>query len=121
VLKTTPQIRQDGVSLDFQLEIRSLGTTSVNGIPIINNREYKGFISAADGEPIVIAGLITRSEQNNLSGIPLLSQIPGLGLAFGTKNKQYEDEELLLVVTPHILLPREKSPQELRLPATTPR
>lgn len=121
LLKTTPQIRQNDVTLDFSFEIRSLGATSVNGIPIINNREYKGFISAEDGEPIVIAGLITRSEQNNLTGIPLLSRIPGIGSVFSTESKSEDETELLIVVTPHILRSRDNSPKEIVLPSTTPR
>ncbi len=121
VLKTTPQIRQDDVTLNFEMGIRSLGTTSVNGIPIINNREYKGVISAADGEPVVIAGLITRTEQNNLTGIPLLSRIPGIGAMFSTRSKSQEDTELLIVITPHILRSPQKSPQEIFLPPTTPK
>src|SRR5512146_86401 len=118
ILKTTPQIRPHDVALNFDMEIRSLGTTSVNGIPIINNREYKGFISAEDGEPIVIAGLITRSEQNNLTGIPLLSRIPGLGSVFSTESKSEDETELLIVVTPHILRSRDISPKEIVLPST---
>jgi general secretion pathway protein D len=121
ILKTTPQIRRNDVSLDFQLEIRALGSTSVNGIPIINNREYKGYISAADDEPIVIAGLLTSSEQNNLTGIPLLSSIPGLGRLFSTEGKSRENTELLIVVTPHILRPRENTPSTIILPATAPK
>src|SRR5512146_3083287 len=118
ILKTTPQIRPHDVALNFDMEIRSLGTTSVNGIPIINNREYNGFISAEDGEPIVIAGLITRSEQNNLTGIPLLSRIPGLGSVFSTESKSEDETELLIVVTPHILRSRDISPKEIVLPST---
>jgi general secretion pathway protein D len=121
MLKTTPQIRENDVRLDFELEIRSLGATTVNGIPIINNREYKGVISAMDGQAIVIGGLISNTEQSSLSGLPLLSSIPGFGVAFSTQNKTHDDSELLLVVTPHIQRPRAMTPQELRLPATAPK
>src|SRR6185369_1107712 len=121
ILKTTPQIRENDVRLDLDMEIRSLGTTLLNGIPIINNRQYKGVISAQDGESIVIGGILTSTEQNNLTGIPLLSQIPGLKYAFSTESKSQEDDELLLVVTPHIQRSRLMTPQELRLPPTAPK
>jgi tetratricopeptide (TPR) repeat protein len=121
MLKTTPQIRESDVRLDFELEIRSLGSTTENGIPIINNREYKGVISAMDGQSIVIGGLISNTEQTNLTGLPLISSIPGLGVAFSTQNKSHDDSELLLVVTPHILRSRSMASQELRLPPTAPK
>ncbi len=120
LLKTTPQIRLHDVALNFEMEIRSLGTTSVNGIPIINNRQYTGQISANNGESIVIAGLLTRTEQKNLTGIPLLARIPGLGKLFSTESTSTEDTELLIVVTPHILRSRENLPSEIVLPATAP-
>ncbi len=121
LLKTTPQIRPHDVALNFEMEIRSLGTTSVNGVPIINNRQYSGSISADDGESIVIAGLLTRTEQKNLTGLPLLSRIPALGKLFSTEGTSTENTELLLVVTPHILRSPEGRPSEIVLPATAPR
>ncbi len=121
ILKTKPQISANDVRLDFELEIRSLGATSFNGIPIINNREYKGAISAADGQTIVIGGLLTSTEQNNLTGLPLLSRLPGIGVAFSTQSKTQEDDELLLVMTPHIVRPRGMTAQEIRLPASASR
>jgi len=120
ILKTTPQIRPHDIALNFDMEIRSLGTTSVNGIPIINNRQYTGSISAADGESIVIAGLLTRTEQKNLTGIPLLASIPILGKLFSTESTSIENTELLIVVTPHILRSRDNVPSEIVLPATAP-
>jgi hypothetical protein len=121
LLKATPEIRLHDVALQFEMEIRSLGSTSVNGIPIINNRQYSGAISARDGEPIVIAGLLTRSEQKNLTGLPLLARIPGAGKLFSTEGTSTENTELLIVVTPHILRSREGSPKEIILPTTAPR
>ncbi|HEU5401613.1 MAG TPA: type II and III secretion system protein [Terriglobales bacterium] len=121
LLKATPEVRPHDVALKFDMEIRSLGTTSVNGIPIINNRQYTGSISANDGESIVIAGLLTRSEQKNLTGLPLLSRIPGIGKLFSTEGTSTENTELLLVVTPHILRSRDRSPSEIVLPTTAPR
>jgi type II secretory pathway component GspD/PulD (secretin) len=37
-----------------------------------------------------------------LSGIPGLGQVPGLNRITATNSKQIEDDELLLVITPHI-------------------
>jgi general secretion pathway protein D len=121
LLKTKPQIRQNDVALDFDLEIRSLGSTSVNGIPIINNREYNGSISARDGDAIVVAGLLTNTEQKNLTGLPLLSRIPGLGKLFSTESTSNENTELLIVVTPHIIRAKENRSRTIVLPTTAPR
>ena len=40
------------------MQIRSLGAQSVNGVPIINNREFNGYVSAKDGQSIIAAAII---------------------------------------------------------------
>ena len=59
ILKATPTIHANAdVTLKLDLEFRSLGTTNVNGIPIINNRQYTGVITVKNGESSVVTGLI---------------------------------------------------------------
>ena len=102
-VKAKPAITSDGnVSLALELNLRALAGTSFNGVPVIGNREYKGSINLADGEPAVVAGQVSRSETRDLAGIPGISQIPGLNKLTATNQKQVEDDELLVVITPHI-------------------
>jgi len=102
-VKAKPSITSDkNVSLQLEFNVRALAGSSVNGIPVIGNREYKGSISLRDGEPAVVAGQVSRSETRNLTGVPGLSQIPGLKQVAGVNDKELEDDELLVVITPHI-------------------
>ncbi|MCU1307089.1 MAG: repeat protein [Acidobacteriaceae bacterium] len=103
-LKTTPQINGNSeVTMQLEMLIRSLGATRVNSIPTITNREYKGVITVRDGETSVLAGSIDVMETKALSGMPWLSRIPGLGKAVSTTDKQASRNEILLLVTPHVL------------------
>jgi general secretion pathway protein D len=102
-VKAKPSITSDSnVSLQLEINLRALAGQSINGVPVIGNREYKGSISLENGEPAVIAGQISRSETRDLSGIPGLSQIPLLNKITSTSTKQNEYDELLVVITPHI-------------------
>jgi general secretion pathway protein D len=101
-LKATPQVHGKLISLDYELALRSLGATQVNGLPLITNRELKGTISTDDGESVVIAGLVDKSEMASINGIPLLSMVPILGKAFSYETKENTADELLVVVTPYI-------------------
>jgi general secretion pathway protein D len=122
-LKATPQVHGKVISLDYELTLRSLGATQSNGLPLITNREMKGAISTEDGKPVVIAGLVDKSETASLSGIPLLSSIPVLGRAFSEETKEKDYDELLVVVTPHITMGRNLTGPGpyIRVPMTVPK
>jgi general secretion pathway protein D len=91
------------VSLDLELQFRTLSATSVNGNPIILNREYKGATLLKEGETAVVAGMITKSEEKSLSGLPAFSTVAGIGALTSQRSKQEEDDELLILITPYVV------------------
>jgi hypothetical protein len=103
-LKAKPTIHGNGsVSLDIDLSIRALEGTSVNGIPVISNRSYKGQVTLEDGEASVVAGYITQTEQGTRDGVPAFGQFPGLRAVTSSNQKDENRNELLVVMTPHIV------------------
>jgi len=103
-LKAKPIVHGDGsVSLDLEMQVRSLTGQSANGVPVISNREYKGSINLKDGEPAVVAGEVSRTDSLSMSGIPGLGFLPVLNQAMVNNTKQEDDDELMVVITPHIL------------------
>jgi general secretion pathway protein D len=117
-LKATPIIRHDNsVSIKLEMQIRSLGTQTVNGIPTINNQEFNGFISAKDGESIIAASNITKSESRTLQGYSLLTSVPGLA----DRNTQETDDELMIVLTTHVVSANPEAGPFILLPNTMPR
>ncbi len=103
-IKVKPAIHGNGdVSMQLELQVRSLTGQSNDGVPVISNREYKGSINLRDGEPAVVAGQLSRTEQRSLSGIPGLGFIPGLNQAMTNNTLQENDDELMIVITPHVV------------------
>jgi general secretion pathway protein D len=103
-VKVKPVIHGDGsVSLELELQVRSLTGQSNNGVPIISNREYKGSINLKDGEPAVVAGEVSRTDTVSMSGIPGLGFLPGLNQAMVNNTKESDTDELMIVITPHVL------------------
>lgn len=110
-IKAKPDIHGNSdVSLQLELELRALGGASLNGVPVISNRQYKGSITLRNGEPAVVAGSVSRTEQRSLNGIPGLGQFPGLNKVMATNNKEEDDDELLIVITPHVISTGEANP-----------
>ena len=102
-VKTTPTVHRAGdVQLDLEMQIRAIGAQTSVGAPIISNREYKGVITAKDGDTIVIAGSLSHSESLGLQGIPLLSRLPFSSRAFSQQSKQSDNHEILIIVSPHV-------------------
>ena len=103
-MKATPIIHSNtDVSLKIELNIRTLGNQTVNGIPIILNREYTGSITLKNEESGVVAGLLSKEDSRSLAGYPFLSRVPVATYATAEHTKNENDDELLIVMTPHIL------------------
>jgi tetratricopeptide (TPR) repeat protein len=112
-LKAKPLVHNNSdVALELEVQFRTLGSTSANGIPVILNREYKGGILLKEGEPAVVAGMITASDQRSLSGLPAFSKIPVLGALTSQQSKQEEDDELLILITPYVV----RGPERVEAP-----
>ncbi|HTZ82525.1 MAG TPA: hypothetical protein VMB66_05010 [Candidatus Acidoferrales bacterium] len=113
-IKTKPIIHGDGsVTLQLEMQVRSLTGQSNNGVPIISNREFKGDVTLTDGEPAFIAGEISRSDTISMSGIPGLGMIPALNMAMVTNTKQEQDDELMVAITPHVVLNFQRKTPEI--------
>lgn len=62
-------------------------------------------VEMASGQTVAIGGLLQRTVQGTTSRIPLLGDLPFVGAAFSRKNYAEEEEELLFLVTPHLVDP----------------
>jgi hypothetical protein len=103
-LKATPWMHGDNsVTLQLEMQVRSLTGASSNGVPVISNKEFSGFINVEDGESTVVAGEIDRTDQMSISGLPAVGLLSGLGLLSADHTKEENDDELMIVITPHII------------------
>jgi type IV pilus assembly protein PilQ len=90
-----------------------LGASSVNGVPVLDNRQYQGTINLKNGETAAVAGMVSEQDVRNIQGIPALSRVPVLGYAASEHNTQINDDELLITITPHITNQREQKSETI--------
>jgi tetratricopeptide (TPR) repeat protein len=113
-LKVKPVVHGDtDVSMNIELKVRSLTGASANGVPVIGNREYTGSINVKNDQGAVVAGQVTSTEQRSLSGIPGLGQIPILKTVTASNTKENDEDEMLVVITPHIISMAETQDEEI--------
>jgi general secretion pathway protein D len=103
-----PRVHPDNeISMKLVVDISSLaGTESIGGIdePIIaDNKIDEGEVRLKEGEASVLGGLIERTETVNVNGIPGLAQVPLMKYLFSDNSKEVQDQEVLIILTPHIV------------------
>jgi len=102
-LKATPRVmRGSDVALTIDMKIDALAGSSINGNPILNNRAYSGVVTLRQGEGVVIINDLTKNESRAISGVPAISEIPGLN-DITSKDNQASYASLLIVITPHVV------------------
>ena len=103
-VKATPTLHPNNeVTMLLEFEIRSLGGSSVNGIPVISNRTLTQTVRVKLDETTLIGGLIDNEETRSITGLPGFAEIPGAGYLFGGRQNSLQGTELLILVTPRKL------------------
>ena len=101
--KATPRVMRNGeVALTMDMKITALGGSSLNGVPILNNRSYSGVVTLKNDSGVVIVSEVDKEESRALSGLPGLTEIPGLNTVTDT-DVQRSYASLLIIITPHVI------------------
>lgn len=110
-LEITPRVHGDMVSVEISKaevseDIRSNATGSEitsNSFPIINRRQVSTDVMVRDGHTIVIGGLVQRQTVDRISRIPFFGSIPLAGKLFQTIEKQEQEAEVAIFISPRIV------------------
>jgi general secretion pathway protein D len=102
-LKASPRVlRNDDVALSIDMKIDALSGSSVDGNPILSNRSYSGVVTLRRGEAVVVVSELDKQESKAISGVPGLSEIPGLN-NITDKDTNVNGSSLLIIMTPHVI------------------
>ncbi len=102
-LNATPKVlRNDDVALSIDLKLDALSGTMIDGNPVLNNRAYSGVVTLKEGEAVVVATELDKSQSRAISGTPGLSEIPGMNNVTD-KDMQKNYATLVIVMTPHVI------------------
>lgn len=72
-------------------------------LPVINVKGITTTLNLRDGDTVMLGGLIDQKGSTSDSGIPGLSDVPGLGRLFGSRGKSHETRELVLVLRVRVI------------------
>ncbi len=105
ILRVSPRISINGtVRLEVEQEISNVTpTTAASLTPTVSERRVKSSISVANGQTVLLAGLISENQDGTRNGVPLLDEIKGLGDAFSHQDKKGTRTELIIFIRPQII------------------
>ncbi|MGH9679934.1 MAG: hypothetical protein ACRD4Y_08275, partial [Candidatus Acidiferrales bacterium] len=103
----TPRVHPDHeISMKVNVVVSSVtGQANIGGIsqPIISQRSIEHDIRLKDGEVSVLGGLIERTDTDTINGWPGLAKIPFFRYFFSNDTVEHQDNEVLIVLIPHIV------------------
>jgi general secretion pathway protein D len=103
----TPRIHPDHeISLKINIVVSSVtGEQPIGGInqPIISQRSIEHDVRLKDGEVSVLGGLIERTDTNTINGWPGLAKLPFFRYFFSSDSIDHAENEVLIVLIPHIV------------------
>jgi len=107
-LFVTPMIHGDGyITMKIRPEVssaaKSIVTSTKNEIPIVETSQAETTVMVKDNATVVIGGLIKEEDSKTINKVPLLGDLPFLGVIFRNENKSKEKTEIVIFLTPKIV------------------
>ncbi len=108
ILRVTPRVNANGlITLEVGQEVSAVAATNASTNtslgPTITERRLQSSVTVQDGETVALGGLIQDTHSLTKNGLPLLSDIPVIGAAFGTTDHNVQRTELLVLLSPKIV------------------
>jgi general secretion pathway protein D len=111
----TPRTHHDDeVSLALKISVSSISGTGFGGLPTFGNREINTVIRLKDGETNLLAGLIRDEERQVLRGVAGLSDLPVIGRLFAQTQRETQETDIVLTLTPRVIRVLDLSEDDLR-------
>jgi general secretion pathway protein D len=106
-LSMQPYVAANGdIVLHAHVTVSAVGTpTNIGGVeePVFTDREVEHVIRLREGQTTLLGGLIQTQTTRSVTGLPGLAEVPILKYFFSDQTYNVQDEEVLIMMTPHIV------------------
>ena len=117
-IEITPIVHYDR---DVTLKIKIVssqeeGSTNIGGItePIISQRTADQVVRLKEGEVNILGGFLQKQDLITVGGWPFLGELPILKYVFASTQHQRQDDEIIFMLTPHVVRATQISPLNLQ-------
>jgi|GEM_PF-291757 len=103
-LKITPQVNESNfVKLKIEQSVEDVESLDIELGPTTSKRKVNNVVVVRDQQPVVIGGLMRDTQSEGVDKIPILGDIPIIGMLFRKTVTRVEKKNLLMVITPYII------------------
>ena len=114
ILEVLPTVEGSDINLEVKVELSDIDpSVVVNGVPGTRNRNTQTVVQLQHNQTVAISGLFGHTDSNGSSGIPYLNQIPYLNYLFGVQESDFEDKEVVVLLTPKIITPGDEEDRKM--------
>jgi general secretion pathway protein D len=117
-IEITPIVHYDR---DVTLKIKIVssqeeGSTNIGGItePIISQRTADQVVRLKEGEVNILGGFLQKQDLTTIGGTPYLGELPILKYIFSSTQHEVQDDEIIFMLTPHVVRATDISPLNLQ-------
>jgi general secretion pathway protein D len=107
-LKVRPRVNAGGlVSMEIEQAVDNIDQAATDqskiASPTIRQRKVTSQVAIKSSETVILGGLINEAASTNVTGIPVLSELPWIGPLFSSTSKKMERTELVVLITPRVV------------------
>jgi general secretion pathway protein D len=103
-LRILPRVSPDGtIEAELSISVSSPTGITAQKVPTFSSRDASTTVRVANGQPIVIGGLLEKRTLQGQQKVPLLGDIPILGALFTSTSTEQRQTDLVIMVTPRIV------------------
>ena len=117
-IEITPIVHYDrDVTLKIKIvSSQELGSTNIGGItePIISQRTADQVVRLKEGEVNILGGFLQKQDLTTIGGTPGLGELPILKWIFSSTQHEVQDDEIIFMLTPHVVRATEITPLNLQ-------
>ena len=102
-VKIRPEVSTKSGDYDYYTSQNPTTATVPTTVPIISTTQAETNVMVKDGMTIIIGGLIKDERSSSKDKVPILGDLPLIGLGFGKREDKVTKKELVIFLTPHII------------------
>jgi general secretion pathway protein D len=106
-IEVTPTVHYDRqVGLKMHMEVSSQqSTVTISGVqePVIGQNIVEQTIQLKEGEPSILAGLVSKTDSRGVNGTPGLSELPLFKFFFASNSREVQENEIVFLMIPHVV------------------